>query len=204
MARRRSSRRGGRGYRARRVNAREPVQRFLIVCEGERTEPNYFNSFRVPKLVIHVRGYGLSPNALVKRAEKEREADDYDQVWCVFDRDNRQAGVFNGAITRAKNKGIQVAYSNEAFELWYLLHFHYYDTAVSRTQYAAKLGGLLGHPYRKNSETIFEELHDRQTDAIRNAERLLSQYSPPNPAADNPSTTVHKLVEQLNRFTVTR
>jgi leucyl-tRNA synthetase len=32
------------------------------------------------------------------------------------------------------------------------------------------------------------------------AERLLAQYSPPNPAADNPSTTVHKLVEQLNRF----
>jgi hypothetical protein len=200
MARRRSSRRGGRGYRARRVNSREPVQRFLIVCEGEQTEPNYFNSFRVPKLVIHVKGYGLSPDALVKMAERERQADDYDQVWCVFDRDQCPAGVFNAAITRAKNRDIQVAYSNESFEILYFLHFHYYYTAVSRNQYAAKLGGLLGHPYRKNSTTIFEELHTRQAGAIRNAERLLAQYSSPNPAADNPSTTVHKLVEQLNRF----
>jgi len=59
---------------------------------------------------------------------------------------------------------------------------------------------MLGHPYQKNSEIIFEELLARQADAIRNAKRLLAQYSPPNPAADNPSTTVHKLVEQLNRF----
>jgi len=202
MARRRSSRRGGRGYRGRRgrrVDFRDPVQRFLIVCEGERTEPNYFNSFRVPKLVIHVRGYGLSPNALVRMAERKRKADDYDQVWCVFDRDHCQTGVFNAAIVRAENSGIQVAYSNEAFELWYLLHFHYYDTAVSRNQYADKLSGLLGHPYQKNSEIIFEE-YARQTDAIRNAERLLTQYSPPNPAVDNPSTTVYKLVKQLNRF----
>jgi len=201
MARRRASRRGGRGYRSRRVNSREPAQRFLIVCEGERTEPNYFSRFRVPKLVIHVRGYGLDPTALVKMAGRERRAGDYDQVWCVFDRDHCQAGVFNAAIARAKNNGIQVAYSNEAFELWYLLHFHYYNTAISRTRYAAKLSGLLGHPYQKNSETIFEELLSRQPDAIRNAKRLLAQYSRPNPAADNPSTTVHKLVEQLNRFT---
>jgi len=122
-------------------------------------------------------------------------------VWCVFDRDYCQAGDFNAAIARAESSGIRVAYSNEAFELWYLLHFHYYDTGVSRSRYAAKLSDWFGHPYQKNSSTIFEELHDRQAAAIRNAERLLSQYSPLNPVADNPSTTVHKLVEQLNRFT---
>ena len=73
MAQRRPSRRsGGPGYRKRRINFREPAQRFLIVCEGERTEPNYFINFRVPKVVIHVKGFGLSPLDLVRRAEKER------------------------------------------------------------------------------------------------------------------------------------
>lgn len=200
MTRQRSSQRKGRGFRTRRVNFREPAQRFLIVCEGECTEPNYFNSFRVPKLVIRAKGYGLSPNDLVKKAEDERRSDVCDQVWCVFDRDHCGAEAFNAAIQQAHHLGIQVAYSNEAFELWYLLHFHYYNTAVSRRQYIFLLDDLLGHPYQKNCTTLFEELHAKQKDAIRNAERLLSQYSRPNPAANNPSTTVHKLVEQLNKY----
>jgi len=175
----------------------------LIVCEGTKTEPNYFRAFASwSNVAVEVVGEAKSPQGVVDaaKARQRLHPDDYEQVWCVFDRDHCQAGVFNAAITRAKNNGIQVAYSNEAFELWYLLHFHYYDTAISRTRYVAKLSGLLGHPYQKNSKTIFEELLSRQPDAIRNAKRLLAQYSRPNPAADNPSTTVHKLVEQLNRF----
>jgi hypothetical protein len=42
----------------------------------------------------------------------------------------------------------------------------------------------------------------RQPKALTNAQRLLAQYDPPNPAADDPSTTVHELVEQLIRFQV--
>ena len=81
-----------------------------------------------------------------------------------------------------------------------LLHFNYYDTAISRSDYITKLSELLGRRYKKNSETIYEEIERRQNDAIRNAQKLLEQYSPPNPAQDNPSTTVHLLVEQLDRF----
>lgn len=61
---------------------------------------------------------------------------------------------------------------------------------------------MLGHPYAKNSGALYDELLARQPEAIRNAERLLVQYQPPNPAADNPSTTVHLLVNELNRFAV--
>ena len=52
----------------------------------------------------------------------------------------------------------------------------------------------------KNSETMYTELEGHITNAMRNAERLLTQYEPPNPAQDNPSTTVHLLVEQLQRY----
>jgi hypothetical protein len=76
-----------RGYSARKVNTREVRQRFLIVCEGEKTEPNYFRSFRVPKDVIDIRGLGENPSKLVQRAKELNSQEDYDQIWCVFDRD---------------------------------------------------------------------------------------------------------------------
>ncbi len=202
MARRRLPGRGTKGYSERRLNLREPRQRFLIVCEGEKTEPNYFRRFRAPLLVVDVRGLGYDPIQLVRRALALRQQDDYDQAWCVFDRDTWPAGDFNNAISLAIQERVRVAYSNEAFELWYLLHFHFYDTGISRHDYEHRLSSLLGRPYAKNSITMYDELLTRQPEAIRNAERLLAQYQPLNPAADNPSTTVHLLVKELNHFAV--
>ena len=134
--------------------------------------------------------------------DAEEYTEEYDQVWVVFDCDDFSASDINRAVHQARQRGIQVAYSNQAFELWYLLHFNYHDTAVPRRAYFAKLGALLGHPYAKNSGTIYRELESRQSVARANARRLLTQYDPLNPAADDPSTTVHELVEQLNRFLV--
>ena len=59
---------------------------------------------------------------------------------------------------------------------------------------------LIGKPYAKNSRDMYEELLRLQPIAIVNADRLLQEYSKPNPVTDNPSTTVHHLVRQLNRF----
>ena len=139
------------------------------------------------------------------RSDKEtrkniRKGDNYDQARSVFDRDEFPSQDFNKAIDLARRYGIGVAYSNEAFELWYLLHFLYLDTALSRRDDISRLNALLGHSYAKNSETMFAELEGRIADAVRHAERLLAQYNPPNPANDNPSTTVHLLVDQLLRY----
>lgn len=51
-----------RGYSERKVATRDIIERFLIVCEGDKTEPNYFRCFRVPKDVIDVRGFGYNPS----------------------------------------------------------------------------------------------------------------------------------------------
>ena len=183
---------------------------FLIVCEGEKTEPYYFKSFPVnPKVIkLDIKGEGKNTKSLVEKAielKNGSESDETDRFWCVFDRDKNPTNPndsqnFNSAITLARNNGIDVAYSNDAFELWYLLHFHFYNTAISRKDYQNMLTKLLGHEYQKNSETIYEELKDKQQDAIKHAKRLLQEYEPPNPETDNPSTTVHLLVEELNSF----
>lgn len=189
-----------RGYSSRKIDMREVKQRFLIVCEGEKTEPNYFRSFRVPKNVIDVHGVGENPSRLVQSAIELKNQDEYDQIWCVFDRDDWSISDFNNAIKSAKKEGFGVAYSNEAFELWYLLHFEFLSTGIPRSDYILKLTSLLGHKYKKNSETIYDELLEKQSTAIKNAENLVKEYIPHVPSRDNPSTAVHLLIKEINKF----
>jgi hypothetical protein len=182
------------------VNKQPVRQTFLIVCEGAKTEPNYFQSFRAPRVVIQVEGLGMNTVSLVQEAIKLREQDDYDQTWCVFDKDDFPDQNFNEAIALCKKNKIDVAYSNQSFELWYLLHFDYMHAAITRPDYMKILDERLGHKYEKNSTTIYNELQDRQTVAIKYAQNLLDEYRPSRPARDDPSTTVHLLVEQLVNY----
>lgn len=188
---------GGVGRRI--VGGRAPRPTFLIVCEGSRTEPQYFRAFKLPS--VQVIGTGKNTRSLVDHAIREKEArDHYDHYWCVFDRDSFPAQNFNAALQKASSAGFQVAYSNEAFEIWYLLHFEFFVSGVDRRLYRDKLTRRLGRPYEKNDDRIFESLWDRQTQAIQNARKLLAEYPNHNPEQDNPSTTVHLLVEQLREL----
>jgi hypothetical protein len=204
-----------RGYQARPVNVRQRIPRFLIVCEGEKTELNYFKGFRVPthpRVDAVVKGTGYNTESLVRYAmeikeewefKKELEIKDDgtgDQVWCVFDRDEFPARTFNAALQLAEAQDIKVAYSNQSFEFWYVLHYQDLTRWTHRDEYKPMLSKLIGREYKKNDTTMYEELQDKQQTAIRHAKKLLLRYDPPNPERDNPSTTVHKLVEELNRF----
>ena len=91
------------------------------------------------------------------------------------------------------------AYSNQSFELWYLLHFEYLNSGIERNRYLSKLDQHLGCEYEKNCDNmhIYLDSTKRET-AIRNAERLLGLYNPKSsPSKNDPSTTVHELVKIL-------
>ena len=205
-----------RDYLNRKINQRATIPKFLIVCEGEKTEPNYFRKFPVstrPDIIeFDIQGDAGCTLSLVKETEKLKTekgikiGGDYkDQVWCVFDRDfkneNFNAQNFNSAIALAKQKKFQVAYSNDAFELWYILHFEYYVSATHRDDYKKLLDKRLGHKYKKNSGTMYDDLKDKQHRAIQHAKRLLENYDNDSSMTGNhnPSTTVHLLVEELNK-----
>lgn len=187
------------GRAGRRIGTRKVRQRFLIVCEGEQTEPNYFRAFQVPGLVVKIEDVNRRGRALVEKAEQLREDDDYDQVWCVFDRDDLLPGQINEAHQRAGQLGIGVAFSNQAFELWFLLHFDYHNTAITRRDYCERLEQRLQREYDKASPNMYELLLTQQPVASANARRLLALYEPWRPAEHDPSTTVHLLVEELNK-----
>lgn len=118
-------------------------QTFLIVCEGEVTEPEYFNSFRLTSANVKAIGKGMNTISLVKEAiairdiEKRRNRN-YDQCWVVFDKDDFADSDFNAAIQMAQANVFHVAYSNQAFEFWFLLHFNLYQGAIHRNRYTER------------------------------------------------------------------
>lgn len=194
------------GYK-RREGTRAIRDHILIVCEGEKTEPNYFLKFPVNIELVKVDVHGVGANtlslvrdAVARQDAASRKGQPYNQVWCVFDRDEFPSGNFNEACRFARANRIQVAYSNQCFELWYFLHFNFNDTALHRHAYGEKLTEFLGKKYQKNDTEMYGLLKDRQNVAIRNARKLLARYYPCNPAKDDPSTTVHLLVDALNAF----
>ena len=73
---------------ARRQSTREVKQSFLIVCEGVRTEPDYFKAFRMTAATVKAVGQAMNTTSLVSKAISIRDADQkkkrtYDQCWVV-------------------------------------------------------------------------------------------------------------------------
>lgn len=193
---------------SRRQGVREIKQSFLIVCEGEKTEPDYFKAFRMTTATVWAVGQAMNTMTLVSKAISIRENDQknkksYDQCWVVFDKDDFPAKDFNQAIQYAEKNGFHVAYSNQAFEYWFLLHYNLYTGAIHRSQYKDMLTKLTGMPYCKTEgfgAVMYNLLLSRQQQAISNAETVLAEISNGNPAKEESSTTVQRLVLELNKF----
>ena len=103
----------------------------------------------------------------------------------------------------AEKNGFEVAYSNQAFEFWFLLHFNLYQGALHRSRYEKMLSTLLGFAYTKKSgvsSKMFKALFLKQEQAINHAKTIMKQFDGNNPAQQESSTTVYRLVEELNNF----
>ena len=190
--------------------------RILIVCEGIATEPNYFRSMErkygagmVYELTI--QGEGANTVQVVDKAiELQAKASPkYDSVWAVFDKDSFSDNSFNTAIRKAKSYGIECAWSNEAFELWYLYHFHNRVTAMSRTEYKKSISDAVNksehyherkpYQYEKNAKDTLDILqkYGSQDNAIKWAEAQSQTFTDNKHAKHNPCTMVFRLVRQL-------
>ncbi|MEC3965806.1 RloB family protein [Flagellimonas halotolerans] len=207
----------------RKKNIRNKRKYYLIVCEGEATEPNYFEGLKqdLPKGVltayqIDIEGTGRNTQSLVDEALRlkgvyeKSNTRQVDKLWVVFDKDSFSSQDFNAAIQRCGNDDIGCAWSNEAFELWYLLHFQYYENAILRKDFKElienNLKPVLGEVFRyeKNNEQMYALLKEygSQEDAIRNGKRLSEKYGQRQDYANhNPCTMVYKLIEELKTLT---
>lgn len=82
----------------------------LIVCEGARTEPSYFEGFPLTKKVCDVRGAGANTLSVVEKAIEIRNEGSYDEVWCVFDRDSFPVKRVQSAFSLAHKEKIKIAF----------------------------------------------------------------------------------------------
>lgn len=194
----------------------------LIVCEGKNTEPSYFNQFRLSSATIKPVGTGNNNVSLVKKAKQLSKEGKYNQVWCVFDADPKannpkQAQNFNTAIRLGEKYGFGIAYSNQAFEYWLILHLEdHQGGGMHRNDYNEKINKLIqpfNIKYDGNGSKIIEddffELLEGRDDmtkrkrvdlAILRAERNYDKFDHINPAKDESSTTVFRLVRELLKY----
>ena len=122
---------------------------FIIFCEDQNDEFYYFRSFQVDNKVKincipNQRKAKLNLLSTLEYCNSEGLLDCIDHIyqikegvteniWCVYDRDLEHTNMenikpvdnlnFSTAIDIAKKAGIKVAWSNDSFELWVLLHF---------------------------------------------------------------------------------
>lgn len=132
----------------------------------------------------------------------------YQNVWIVFDKDDFKD--FDTAIDEAHKRGYKVAWSNQSFEYWLYLHFHYSDSALHRSDWKVKLdevfkkNNLANGTYQKNCDNIFELVnsYNGMETAIKNAKRRMAGYNPKTTKAStyDPGTTLHELVEDLKQY----
>jgi len=125
----------------------------IIACEDSDSSPTYFDEI-VNKLIKEkcitqnslvvakhrrTNPLGVLKDLIEHRCDNGKTYKDFEHKWIVIDRDIARVNGgghskedFNRALQKAKKEKVQVAYSNDSFELWYLLHFEYRDTAILR------------------------------------------------------------------------
>ena len=211
--------------RARAQGLRPKRRWYLIVCEGEATEPNYFESLRKrlqggagDRIVICGAGDNTLRLVDIARktiAERMKSGDPpFYHVWLVFDRDSFPGDDFDNAIQLVADEDAKfdpndgckphwhAAWSNEAFELWYIYHFQEVQGGgLSRTKFKRMLSEHLGRHYEKNDANMFEVLLPHIDSAIARAKRAYEKWPASTAYHDrNPATSVYHLVGDLLQY----
>lgn len=222
LFKKRKAQKAGELERQSRDRAKGP--RFLIVCEGKKTEPYYFEEFcevhqlRTSRVRIAPGDEGSSPDCVVAYAETlfDEDAqlgpDRYDQVFCVIDRDTHP--TFKPAIKRIKElvadgKPFVAIPSFPCFEYWLLLHFTYtrqsFHAAGKRSICDSVIRELHKQPgfgdYAKAQKNIYSLVKEHTDTAIKHAE--WAEKDANQTGESNPSTSVHHLVKELQQLAAT-
>ncbi|WP_252234833.1 RloB family protein [Clostridium sp. ZS1] len=165
---------------------------YLIVTEGTETEVNYFNNIK--QILENL----FNNNIIVERVTLKVEGTARSTTVLV-----------NEAIKLAEKEGMNVAWSNESFELWLLLHFQNLNAAIHRDDYIDKLNthfknkNLNNGKYDKNIRDIFDITFPYINVAIKRSNSLIEDHKNNNvfsPNKMNPATRVQDLVSELIKY----
>ena len=185
------------------------LRRYLIVGEDAKSSLLYLKKFPYDRALVQIESHGgcgetlsVVNRGIALRQEAIKAKTPFVETFCVIDRDEHPEERYRKAFEVAQQlNDLHVIWANEAFELWYLLHFQYLDAGLHRDHLNERLAERLESTYDKADDTIYDRLLSRQSVAIKNAERL-EKYNAASAAPwfDNPSTNIHDLVRLLNQL----
>ena len=199
-----------RGYKPRKRGIREPRKVYMIVCEGEKTEPIYFKRYRTRYSNLEIKtpnSKSTDPRNLARFAKEQinKEGLDLrngDVIWCVFDCDENT----NDAISQAckiAGKDVKICLSNPNFELWFLLHFNLIVSKLERSEVIDKLKEYI--PKYDKTLDVYDLLLNNRSIAIDNAKKLNGLHKKGEikliSVESNPSTQVYRIVEEILKIT---
>lgn len=210
----------GKDWMTKRRDAKKSIQPeyHLIVTEGTKTEPNYFNAIKKiinqnykERIQIEVSGEGDNTVNLFEIAKgyAEKNPNGYKHVWVVYDADDFPKENIDAVSVLCKensnnDRQYHAIWSNQCVELWYLLHFSFMQSDLHRKEYFPKLDECLqsidAGKYEKNREDMYYVLKPYMDDAIRNAKALSEINRGKSPSESAPGTMIFEFVEKIKPY----
>jgi hypothetical protein len=187
---------------SRRQRPKPSGRSLLVVCEGT-TEKEYIDELAKcignPSVQIRFCPERGTPDKIIELAQNECRAQaanrnpGFDEVWCVFDRDDHEH--FLGPIQTATDRSYCLAVSNPCIELWLLIHHREAPGQLHRDQIQKMLkrfdAGYKKHVrfdrYRAGIENAVRVAHRMDSDAKAEGSRQFM----------NPSSTFYRLVSSV-------
>ena len=189
---------------------RETKRLFVLYCEGENTEPDYFYALErfVKSRLLEIEydsPAGVPFTIAEKAVERAKQMglrrgrssfEEGDQVWAVFDRDEHPR--FDEAVTLCEQSGVNVARSDPCFEVWLILHHEDCHRPLTRHEAQKRLQQLCPEYNRNGAKTVdCAKLIARIDDAEGRAEKHLASRASEGNAFGASSTTVHLLTKAI-------
>lgn len=204
-------------------NQRKLAPVFHIYCEGEKTEPNYFNGYlgrfcpgnRRLNVIRVEKTNKTTPKQLVEvavDAKNDKDCPAGDVFWVVYDREGEAKyprKLHQEAYQNASKNGVNVALSNVCFEVWILLHFQKNTATYNSYDDLRRHSDLCKKHiknYDKGDKNIFDVIVDRIADARVNAVEMndnsikVADVSWTMPFQWNPYSDVYKLLDAIDEF----
>ena len=174
-----------------------------MLAEGKVTEPTYLRLVKGADVQIQFgKTDGYVPMALVKQARREVKANrrvaqaDFDEVWCVFDRDEHPD--VSNALEEARQSGVETAMSTPCFELWLVLHAQERSAFVHRHVIQRECRNLGLIDGKTIAEGAAHQLRSGYLLAKQRAQKLDEMHEQTgSPRGSNPSSGVWRLVDRL-------
>jgi ribosomal protein S18 len=198
--------------------------RYLIVCEGEATERNYFKGLsdyldektngdftKVKPKKFVIKGIGRDPGSLVNSIQKilNRENYDFKKIFCVFDKDKIDGETFDNVVYKCEQSGFIPIWSNLCFEIWLIAHFENFSSEVSCKKFENKLTKIFQSikknktiKYDKNFEEIFKFVtnNGKVSEAVKRAKLSKQINCSKNPSQSDPHTEMYLVLEEFEEY----